>query len=388
MKLINDLRKSDLKKKILYLTTWDYANSKTDGVCRKIDSEIMAFEEAGYDVDKIYVLDNEVRYVKNGYDRVVSHVGRYKKTATYMKLFSVIKNENYDWVYNRYGMLDPFYQRVLKRLKHNGAGILLEVPTYPYKWERNKGFLNWLMFYMDHKGIRYAHRYIDRIVTYSDDNTIWGIPTIRVINGIDVSAYKQKGYANKRTERIDLIAIALMQPYHGYERMIRGLYEYYNSGDMEYKVYFHMVGDGPELEYYKKLVSDYELENYVLFYGRMNQEQIAKSIDNMDIAVCSLGTYKKKVFRSSELKSREYLARGIPFVFACDLDIEDELNNKMALKFANDDSIIDISEIIGFYKRIKDEYMNISNRMHDLACNRLDMSKTMEPIIEYMGGLS
>ncbi len=373
-----------MKKRILYLTTWDYANSATDGVCCKIDSEIKTFIDAGLHVDKIYLLNKDIHFLKDGLDRIIGHTGKYKKIVAYMNMYKCIKNAKYDWIYNRYGMFDPFYIRVLKRLNKNGARILIEVPTYPYKWERNKGLLNWILFFLDSICLGSASKYIDRVLTYSNDKTIWNVPTINIINGINVGLYRQKGMNKAHDKQINLVAIALMQPSHGYERIIKGISEYYKLSKGRYEVFLHLIGDGPELSFYKNIVIDNSLEKYVFFHGRMDQEQIADFIDGMDLGVCALAGYKKNVFLTSELKSREYIVRGIPFVYACDMDIEDKLDGDMAIKFENNDSVIDINRIVEFYEEIKDSYQRISNKMHALACDRLDMSHTMKPVIDYI----
>lgn len=41
--------------KILYLSTWDFTNEESDGVCKKIYSQIAVFEKKGYEVDFIFI---------------------------------------------------------------------------------------------------------------------------------------------------------------------------------------------------------------------------------------------------------------------------------------------------------------------------------------------
>ena len=70
---------------------------------------------------------------------------------------------------------------------------------------------------------------VDRIYTYSEDNQIWGIPTICSSNGIDFDLVSIRKVEKKR-ESINLIAVAGLAKWHGYDRILRGMGEYYKEG--------------------------------------------------------------------------------------------------------------------------------------------------------------
>ena len=149
-------------------------------------------------------------------------------------------------------------------------------------------------------------------------------------------------------DTIDLLCVALMQPYHGYERLLYGLKNYLQNGGKR-KILIHIVGEGPEKENYEKIVAKEKLDSNVIFYGRKGGEELEKIFEKGDIGVCSLGSYKKNVFWSSELKSKEYLAKGMPIIAGVNLDIFDLISDKYYLQFANDSSVIDMGKIVGFY---------------------------------------
>ena len=370
--------------KLLYLTTWDFSNEESDGVCKKIYSHINVFEENGYQVDFIYLKDNQILYQKDGIIDAIGTVGSIKKTVAYIKLYKYIKNKQYDYVYNRYGMMDSFYYRVLKCLKKNGAKILVEIPTYPYKGEKNPGLLYTLMFKWDELYMRKIRQIVDRIITYSLDTEIFAIPTINIMNGVDIEKIPMTALRKKKEDTINLLIVALMQPYHGYERLLYGLKEYYNTGGVR-NIICHFVGDGPEKKYYKNIVSEYKLENNVVFYGKKGGAELDRIYDMIDIGVCSLGCYKKQIFLSSELKSREYLARGIPFIAGVVLDIKEILEEEMLLEFPNDESVLDIEKIIKFSDSLREiDREKISGKMRKLAKDYISIQATMKPVIDYM----
>lgn len=370
--------------KLLYLSTWDFANEKADGVCKKIYSHIAVFEKEGYEVDFIFLRGNEIIYKENGQENVIGRVGNIKKTPAYIKMYKFIKYKKYDWVYNRYGMMDTFYYRVLKRLHRNGARILIELPTYPYKGERQKGLLYRIMFAWDELYIKKLRTITDKVLTYSRDKEIFGIPTIEMMNGVDVESIQPLRREEDADDTIDLLIVALMQPYHGYERLLKGLKTYYETGGAR-KIRCHFVGDGPEKKNYEELTEQYNLEEQVIFYGMKGGAELDAIYEKADIGICSLGCYKKGIYWSSELKSREYLAKGMPFVTGIEIDILRQIDEKYYIQFPNDESEIDVEKVVSFYDQL---YTNdrkiVVEEIREMACRYIDMKAVMQPVCAHM----
>ncbi len=372
--------------KILYLSTWDFSNEESDGVCKKIYSQIAVFEKKGYEVDFIFIKGEKIVYREGGNNRVIGKVGSIKKTPAYIKMYKKIKYKKYDWVYNRYGMMDTFYYKVLKRLHKNGAKILIEIPTYPYAGEKAKGILYQFMFWWDKIYLHKLKSIIDRIVTYSRDEFIFDIPTIKVRNGIDLSSITITEMKGQLNDVIDLMIVAYMQPYHGYERLLSGLRNYYgNLG--ERNIHCHFVGEGTEKKVYEELTIQYGLEKHVTFYGPLYGDELNSVFNICDIGICSLGGYKKGMFLSSELKSREFLARGLPIISGVDIDIFTDKNSPYYLQFSNDETDINVIDIINFYDRIYDsanKVESVRSAIRSMARKKISMSSVMLPIIDHM----
>ena len=372
--------------KILYLSTWDFTNEMSDGVCKKIKAQISVFEKKGYRVDFIYLKDGKIVFREDGIENIIGKVGIIKKTPAYIRMYNILKKKKYDWVYNRYGMMDTFYFRVLKCLNRNGAKILIEIPTYPYDEEKQGGLLYHLFFAWDRSYRRRLKNVADRIITYSKDSHIFDIPAIQVMNGIDLSHVEVAKSDEKSEDVIRLMIVAYMQPYHGYERLLKGLKNYYD-GLGKRNIQCHFVGDGPERAVYEKLAAQYDLLNHTTFYGALNGEALNQIFDMCDIGVCSLGGYKKGLFLSSELKSREFLAKGLPIITGVDIDVLINADMPCYLQFSNDASDIDMEEIVGFYDRLYQEpgdIKKVREKIRHLAEKYSDMSITMQPVTDYM----
>lgn len=186
---------------------------------------------------------------------------------------------------------------------------------------------------------------------------------------------------------IRLLAVATFQNYHGYERIIKGLAQHYH-GKADRKIELYMVGNGRELIKYKKMVKQYALEKSVQFCGRKIGPELDHIYDYMDIALGSFGMYKEKVYKSSSLKVREYLAKGMPVVCGCRDDaFEGDKSYKYYLEFPNDNTVVNMQMIVDFYRSIYEadrDREQIHREIREYAKKTVDLSVTMRPVMEYI----
>lgn len=369
--------------KLLYLSTWDFTNEDSDGVCKKIYSQITVFEKNGYKVDFIYIKDGKIFYREEKNLQIIGNVGSIKKTPAYLKMYKYLKNKKYDWVYNRYGMMDTFYYRVLKRLHKNGAKILIEIPTYPYMNEIPHGLLYKIMIKWDEVYSKKLVKYVDRIATYSLDDDIFGIRTIKIKNGIDFSKIRMK---ERKTDNgaIDLIGVAHLSKWHAFDRVINGLYEYYLK-EVNTSINFHIVGIGDYLAEYENLVQKCGLEKHVFFYGNKSGEELDAIYDQCDIAVSSLGLHRIGITeQASVLKSREYAAKGMPMISSIIIDVFQPDDFQYIYYFPQDETPIDMERIIEFYNMLITKKEDSREIIRNYAYEKCDNSVVLLPIINYM----
>lgn len=293
--------------------------------------------------------------------------------------------DNPGFVYVRRANADRNYMRFLSGIKKSypDCKIIMELPTYPYDKDGFARWDAWPFFIKDVYFRRQYRKYIDCFATYSADDEIFGVPTIKTMNGLDVEAEKVISL-QKKEDRIDLLAVAFMQKHHGYERIIKGLKDYY-CVPRNIKVYLHMVGEGPEKAKYEAMVSKWKLKEYVIFYGSKKGEELDKIYNGKDIAITSLGMYKLGINTASVLKSREYLAKGIPMITGCDIDVLNEAF-PYYIEFPNDSSSIDIDKVVTFYQSIfsVEDVNQITENIRAFAYNNIDMKVVMRPIVEYI----
>jgi len=219
--------------------------------------------------------------------------------------------------------------------------------------------------------------FADIIVAISFDNTLnVDKKFVLISNGIRLEDIKIK--RENKNIFINLISIAVVGRWHGYDRIIRGLHEYYKNNPAK-EVYYHCVGEGPELENLKNLVKELKLEKYVIFHGTKMGEELDKIVDEANIAFGSLGLHR--IGRGNPLKSREYCARGIPFVKSF-LDPDFPCSFPFALNIPNDDTPVDIDNVVNWYEDLSKKHPDYSLEMRKYAEENLSWDAKMKPVIE------
>ena len=116
----------------------------------------------------------------------------------------------------------------------------MEIPTYPYDQEY-VSFKRKIQLLVDQCFRKRLAKYVDRIITFSNYKTIFGTPTIQISNGIDFDDIPMKQHVNDTSQEIHLIGVAEIHFWHGFDRLLKGLANYYNTSP-QYKVYFHIIG--------------------------------------------------------------------------------------------------------------------------------------------------
>lgn len=264
--------------------------------------------------------------------------------------------------------------------------ILVELFTYPYYKDIYFRPYNFLLIPKDAYFSRRYKNLVDRLITYSNHDTIFGVKTIRTINGIDTDEFRA---ITPRTndDEIHLLAVAMFRKHHGYERIFEGLKNYYATGERRV-IRLFMVGEGPELDSYKKIVKEYGLEDNVIFLGVKKGEELEAIYSQSDIGLGSFGFYKIGLTLASSLKTREYLAKGLPFVAGCKQDVFPKGSSKYYLEFSNDSSPVDINEIVQFYDSLyssgDSNRQKVVDQIRQFAMQTVSMDVAFKTIIEFI----
>lgn len=371
-------------KRLLYLTVWNFSNAESDGICKKILSQVKTLKKIGFEVDFAYTKDGAVYLKQKDKSKLLGRVPSSLNIVLSHAIFArYLKKKHYDAVYIRHCVISPLYIHLLSVLSQNSDKIVIEVPTYPYDKELSKDIKLKLGLYMDRLCRSRMKKYVDRMITYSEDDTIFGIPTIKTINGVDFDSIPQVKRVRKGSD-INLIGVAMLAPWHGFDRVIMGLKNYYQKHP-DIKVNFFIVGSGGEYDKYVDMVNDYGLEEHVKFFGNQSGKQLDDIFEKADLAVSSLAFHRIGLTNASSLKSREYGARGLPILSASQIDYLPE-DCPFVHMVPADESAIDIGKIVDFMQKLEYEgnITKISNDIREITKKVADMQVTFKPIEEYL----
>lgn len=275
--------------------------------------------------------------------------GKIRKRTSYRALSEYVRREGIDFIYMRSDHnANPLLGRWLKKQQKAGVRILMEIPTYPYDCEYARSPLKRkLSLWTDKLFRRGMARHIDRMVTFSACERIFGVPALRLSNGIDFRSIPLKPASGDTSAEVRLIGVADIHFWHGFDRVIEGLGAYYATKP-ERQVRFHVVGSGvpAELALLHELSERHGLGHRVVFHGPLSGEALDAAFEKADFGIASLGRHRNGITRIKTLKNREYAARGIPFVYS-ETD-EDFDAMPYVLKAPADDSPLDIAALLAF----------------------------------------
>ncbi len=295
-----------------------------------------------------------------------------------------------DYLYlRRPDFLDSKYINFIKHVRQQNSQIILlfEIPTYPYDKEYNSA--EWRpKKIIDQTNRANLKEYIDAIVTYSNDEKIFGIPAIHISNAVDCKYYYEirKNLVQDKRQGIHMIACAQFTYWHGYDRVIEGMRLYLQKLPNA-NIVLHMVGQGPEMPYYRQLVGQYHLESHVIFHGILVGEELVKLYMSCDIGFDSLGRHRSGVYYNSSLKGKEYAANGLLIVSGVITELDSDTNYPYYFRVPADDTPINMEKIFEFYDRVmKSERSreNMQRKIMKYATEHFDMNVAFRPVLDFI----
>ena len=371
-------------RKVLFLIFHGF--DPNNGISKKISYQVNALKACGKDVHLCY-MDETVSKRRMVDNLTITDYGngmmsKILKRIEFSSIAKYAQKNDIEFVYIRSNHnANPFTIRLVKQMKRAGMKVVMEIPTYPYDQEYfNKSMRRQLI--QDKLFRKKFAKQLDAIVTFADEDFIFGQQTIKISNGIDFDSIKiKKSSTSDSSSVINLIGVAEIHPWHGFDRIIKGLVNYY-AKPQKMVVRFHIVGyfffNDDEI-LFKQLIADNHLEDYVILHGKKHGEELDQIFDACDFGIGSLGRHRVGIDKIKTLKNREYAARGIPFIYS---ETDEDFDNKeYVMKAPADETAIDINSIINFYKKLTSSPIEIRNSIKNLSWDN-QMKKVIDSVFE------
>ena len=341
--------------KILFLVYHGF--SEYSGISKKIHYQVKGLRKNGHDVRLCYY-----GFAENGHScryidgKVLKDYGKGKwaglrQRIDYNCIYDYCMHEKIEFVYARcFQNANPVLIHFFKKLGKAGIRTVTEIPTYPYDQEFEhfewKGRLG---LKIDKLFRHRLYSLMDAVVTFSDATEIFGQRTIRISNGVDFDSIPLHEPLTINQE-LHLIGVAEVHPWHGFDRVIAGVGEYFIQKSVQQPdVYFHIVGGvhpNHMNNVFKPLLDKYHIHDRVIFHGTMFGDELTDVFNQCQFAIGSLGRHRSGITVIKTLKNREYATRGIPFIYSeQDSDFD---HQPYVIKAPADESPIDIQRILDF----------------------------------------
>jgi glycosyltransferase involved in cell wall biosynthesis len=303
-----------------------------------------------------------------------------------------------DFVYLRYPGASAALYRLAARLgkklicEHQAKEIIeiLESKDQHPFGLRPSRFLSWLQFqflplYNERRwGNRFARR-IGAIVTMThelaDFQRAKGCKNVAVIpNGIDTTRFPVRSVPalNEHINLLFLKGTSTLASWNGLDRLIASIDAYHAQrpeGGLPFRILIcgkFMEGEIPERDYLEHL-------------GYLRGAELEVVFNRAHLAVSTLCSFRRGLEESAILKTREYFARGIPFIFAyTDVDFDgSETVRRNTLHFPNSDELMDMKTVEAFARdRMADPQH--PGAMHAWAETQLDYRIKMKKLRDFL----
>ncbi len=365
--------------KILFLVYHGF--SEYSGISKKIHYQVKGLRENGHDVRLCYYgfaeNGHRCRYIDG---QVMKDYGRgnfaaIRQRIDYNCIYDYCVCEHIELVYARcFQNANPWLIGLFKKLRKKGVRAVTEIPTYPYdnEFSDNSDWNTKVGLWIDKKYRNSLSRQMDAIVTFSDAKIIFGQRAINISNGVDFESIPLHTRQRPVNDQLHLIGVAEVHFWHGFDRVVAGIGEYYKNGGHR-DVYFHIVGgvhpaymrDLPQAPGFQTLIDKYGIGGKILFHGTLFGQQLDDVFNQCQFAIGSLARHRSGITVIKTLKNREYATRGIPFIYSeQDSDFD---NQPYIIKAPADESPIDIQHILDFMSSFDMEPDSIRKTVEHLA---------------------
>lgn len=343
--------------KIAYLINYDLSGN--NGVIQKILQQSKKWVEAGHTV---YYVSTKTLTIYDSHKNIITKLKPLNfplgRLGTALKLFynsfflnRLLQNIDFDIIYMRYQLYMPFLTEALKKYK-----VVMEINsddtleyalhsklTHIYnKLTRNLVLKNIDGFVSVSHELKNRFEYLQK-------------PMEVIANGIDTSQYSIVEHKNEK-----LIFVFIGTPNQSWQGLdkIKKMAEYFRNHQ------FYIIG------------TDGEDTQNIQYFGYLSKKEATKVINQCDIGIGTLSLYKKGLMEASPLKTRQYLACGLPLIYGYkDTDIPDGI--EFGLRLENHKDNINYPKIEDFIKKV------FRNKKISLAARKfseevLDYSKKEE----------
>lgn len=314
---------------------------------------------------------------------IVGAISRKIKLAQLTK--EAIKSFNPDIVYFRYEGAD--FLSIREIVKQKVPYILeLNTKTVPEFWA-TKRFLPWAVslasepwVFSNANGIAAVANEIYQYAVRKGRNR----PFLLAKNGVDIKLFDFYGYNPDIRKKYDtpadvplLVMIGSLAPWHGIDLLLKAL-EMHELNNY----YLWLVGN-ISMEIIKKQISNNNILKRIRLIRWQNAEELSQTLSSADIGIGALALFRKKMNEAQALKTRAYLASGLPTLLGYD---DPAVPNDQPFISRGIYTTVEelASEIKRFYDLVKRDRDGMGKQAREFAENNLSWDIAAKETLEFI----
>lgn len=351
------------------------------GVNKKIEAQAKAAREIGLNLDFIILNSfHENRKDNLIYKKIDDSIFK-KKLFRYQIIDKYIELKKYDYIILRYSGMDIsslyfVYKYGEKIITEHHTDEIGEILTYKSKVS-GRYILERYLSPIFLKKVGAFICVTNEIINVELEKCGCFKKALLMPNGVDTESIRFTKFKPFDGKKLDIIFVAsFFAPWHGLDEILNNLVSY--NGNVIINIY--LIGDLHKEDICKiqKIKNPYV---NIHIKGRLHGEALDKIFAISTIAISTIAISRKKMTEACALKTREYIARGIPFVYGYkDVDLSGK--EKFALKIDK----FDISKVIDFARSVS-QISNLSEEMRQFAIQNLDWKIKMRRLKSFLEDL-
>ncbi len=321
--------------KIAYVAHVNDGNGS--GVILKMAAQADQWRRHGHDVRLLVATrDRDTTWQSRLGDSVIERYGNWSSRLRAMdSIARQASRYGPDVVYMRF---DLFYPSMLWMAR--GAALVVEVNTDD-RLEYALGSRRREIYNARTRGLilRRARAVVFVTAELSRSASFHGFDGHRAVipNGIDLAAYPELPAPVDRRPRLVFVG-SLSQPWQGTDKVMK-------LASLCREWQFDIVGEGD---------APPDVPDNVTWHGRLARPEVLRVLATADVGIGTLALHRKGMEEACPLKVREYLAVGLPVLYAC-ADLDADIVEAVTLRIANTESNVsdEHERIVEFVRHVK-----------------------------------
>lgn len=359
------------------------------GTENKYLSQSKAASKAGIDMDVILMMPLESRTSPNLHvARFLHFKNRYVMKILYnLAKFHLITGafdlSSYDRIILRYPFADPTFGALFDRypgriITEHHADEIKELETFGTKAGRFKVVLEKTFGPLVLSRVSGIIGVTDEIRRLQLGKISTTKPSAVVSNGCDVDGVNFTSFRPFDGRTLTLIFVAThFVSWHGLDRLLDSIAIYKGSTTIRLILVGQIVYQRDIKRIHRLSKMKVQVEKRDILRGKALDECFRES----NIAVGTLALHRKGIKQACTLKIRDYIARGIPFIYGYE-DVDIDKNCDFAMRLEDSEEPIDIDRVIEFATTVSKDG-GISDRMRFFAHSSMDWQVKLSKMYDF-----